>query len=70
MIDKEGNATIMDFGIARSISVKGIPGAGVMIGAPEIEDARKRLVGFPIRRSEAFGDCLKCFLPINNGIQL
>ncbi len=35
MIDKEGNAKIMDFGIARSISVKGITGPGVMIGTPE-----------------------------------
>ncbi len=35
MIDKEGNARIMDFGIARSLSVKGITGAGVMIGTPE-----------------------------------
>jgi serine/threonine protein kinase len=35
MIDREGNAKIMDFGIARSIAVKGITGAGVMIGTPE-----------------------------------
>ena len=35
MIDKEGNARIMDFGIARSITGKGITGAGVMIGTPE-----------------------------------
>jgi len=35
MIDKEGNAKIMDFGIARSLSGKGITGAGVMIGTPE-----------------------------------
>lgn len=35
MIDKGGNAKIMDFGIARSISTKGITGAGVMIGTPE-----------------------------------
>ena len=35
MIDKEGNAKIMDFGIARSILVKGITGAGVMVGTPE-----------------------------------
>jgi len=35
MIDKGGNAKIMDFGIARSISKKGITGAGVMIGTPE-----------------------------------
>ncbi len=35
MIDKEGNAQIMDFGIARSIKGTGITGAGVMIGTPE-----------------------------------
>ena len=35
MIDKEGNARIMDFGIARSLGEKGITGAGVMIGTPE-----------------------------------
>jgi serine/threonine protein kinase len=35
MIDKEGNARIMDFGIARSVKGKGITGAGMMIGTPE-----------------------------------
>jgi len=35
MIDKEGNARIMDFGIARSLEAKGITGAGTMIGTPE-----------------------------------
>ena len=35
MVDKEGNARIMDFGIARSVKGKGITGAGVMIGTPE-----------------------------------
>jgi serine/threonine protein kinase len=35
MIDKEGNARVMDFGIARSMKAKGITGAGVMIGTPE-----------------------------------
>jgi tetratricopeptide (TPR) repeat protein/predicted Ser/Thr protein kinase len=35
MIDKEGNVRIMDFGIASSLSTKGITGAGVMIGTPE-----------------------------------
>ncbi|MGB6866585.1 MAG: serine/threonine-protein kinase, partial [Candidatus Aminicenantaceae bacterium] len=35
MIDREGNVRIMDFGIARSLSTKGITGAGVMIGTPE-----------------------------------
>jgi TolB-like protein/tetratricopeptide (TPR) repeat protein/tRNA A-37 threonylcarbamoyl transferase component Bud32 len=35
MIDKDGNARIMDFGIARSLSGKGITGAGVVIGTPQ-----------------------------------
>ena len=35
MIDREGGARIMDFGIARSVKTKGITGAGVMIGTPE-----------------------------------
>ena len=35
MIDREGTVRIMDFGIARSIHVKGITGGGVMIGTPE-----------------------------------
>ncbi|MFB0565873.1 MAG: protein kinase [Candidatus Aminicenantaceae bacterium] len=35
MVDREGNARIMDFGIARSLKTKGITGAGVMVGTPE-----------------------------------
>ncbi len=35
MIDKEGNARIMDFGIARSLKAKGITGTGVMVGTPK-----------------------------------
>ena len=35
MIDKHGNAKIMDFGIARSVREKGITGPSVMIGTPE-----------------------------------
>jgi len=35
MIDKDGNARIMDFGIARSLQKKGITGSGIMIGTPE-----------------------------------
>jgi serine/threonine protein kinase/tetratricopeptide (TPR) repeat protein len=35
MIDKEGDAKIMDFGIARTVKGKGITGSGVMIGTPE-----------------------------------
>jgi serine/threonine protein kinase/Flp pilus assembly protein TadD len=35
MIDKEGNARIMDFGIARSIGARGMTGEGIVIGTPE-----------------------------------
>lgn len=35
MIDKQGRARIMDFGIARSIETKGITGTGFMVGTPE-----------------------------------
>jgi serine/threonine protein kinase/tetratricopeptide (TPR) repeat protein len=35
MIDKDGNARIMDFGIARTVKGKGLTGSGVMVGTPE-----------------------------------
>jgi len=35
MIDREGTARIMDFGIARSLKAKSLTGPGVMIGTPE-----------------------------------
>ncbi len=35
MIDDNGNARIMDFGIARTVKGKGMTGSGVMIGTPE-----------------------------------
>ena len=35
MIDKQGNARIMDFGIARSLESEGTTRPGVMIGTPE-----------------------------------
>ncbi len=35
MIDREGNARIMDFGIARSLKMKGITEAGTVFGTPE-----------------------------------
>ena len=34
-IDQEGNARIMDFGIARTLQAKRVTGTGVMIGTPE-----------------------------------
>lgn len=35
MIDRDGNAKILDFGIARSIDAKGITRTGMMIGTPD-----------------------------------
>ena len=35
MIDKEGNAKIMDFGIARSLQTQGLTGENAIIGTPE-----------------------------------
>jgi tetratricopeptide (TPR) repeat protein len=35
MVDRDGQVRIMDFGIARSLGMKGVTGAGVMIGTPE-----------------------------------
>jgi serine/threonine-protein kinase len=35
MIDRDGNARIMDFGIARSLIGKGLTGTGAVIGTPE-----------------------------------
>jgi len=40
MIDRDGNARIMDFGIARSVRAKGLTGANVMIGTPGVYVAR------------------------------
>ena len=35
MVDKEGNAKIMDFGIARSLRAAGMTAEGMIIGTPE-----------------------------------
>ncbi len=35
MVDREGNARIMDFGIARSLQGKGVTEAGVILGTPD-----------------------------------
>jgi serine/threonine protein kinase/Tfp pilus assembly protein PilF len=54
MIDKEGNSRIMDFGIARSLSAKGITGAGVMIGTPEYMSPEQAEVKEVDQRSDIY----------------
>jgi serine/threonine protein kinase/Flp pilus assembly protein TadD len=54
MIDKEGNARIMDFGIARSIESKGITGAGMMIGTPEYMSPEQAEVKDVDQRSDIY----------------
>ena len=54
MIDKEGNARIMDFGIARSVSEKGITAAGVMIGTPEYMSPEQAEAKEVDRRSDIY----------------
>jgi serine/threonine protein kinase/Flp pilus assembly protein TadD len=54
MVDEEGNARIMDFGIARSIIGKGITGAGVMIGTPEYMSPEQAEVKEVDQRSDIY----------------
>jgi len=54
MIDKEGNVRIMDFGIARSLTAKGITGAGVMIGTPEYMSPEQAEVKAVDQRSDIY----------------
>jgi len=54
MIDKEGNARIMDFGIARSIVGKGITGDGVMLGTPEYMSPEQAEVKEVDQRSDIY----------------
>ena len=54
MIDKEGNARIMDFGIARSLKAKGITGAGIMVGTPEYMSPEQAEVKEVDRRSDIY----------------
>jgi serine/threonine protein kinase len=54
MIDKSGNARIMDFGIARTIKAKGITGEGVMIGTPEYMSPEQAEAKEVDRRSDIY----------------
>jgi len=54
MIDKEGDARIMDFGIAQSIETKGITERGVMIGTPEYMSPEQAEVREVDQRSDIY----------------
>jgi tetratricopeptide (TPR) repeat protein len=54
MVDEEGNARILDFGIARSLKTKGITGAGVMIGTPEYMSPEQAEVKDVDQRSDIY----------------
>lgn len=49
IVDKEGSARIIDFGIARVASSKGITGAGALIGTPEYMSP-EQVEGKPVDR--------------------
>lgn len=54
MVDEEGNARILDFGIARSVKGKGITGAGVMVGTPEYMSPEQAEVKEVDQRSDIY----------------
>jgi len=55
MIDRQGNAKIMDFGIARSIARKDITREGMMIGTPEYMSPEQVDGKEADRRSDLYG---------------
>jgi len=54
MVDEEGSARIMDFGIARTVKGKGITGAGVMVGTPEYMSPEQAEVKEVDQRSDIY----------------
>jgi serine/threonine protein kinase/Tfp pilus assembly protein PilF len=54
MVDEEGNARIMDFGIARSLKAKGLTGSGMMIGTPEYMSPEQAEVKEVDQRSDIY----------------
>ncbi len=54
MIDDNGNARIMDFGIARAVKSKGITGSGIMIGTPEYMSPEQAEAKEVDRRSDIY----------------
>ncbi|MGA2532641.1 MAG: protein kinase [Candidatus Aminicenantales bacterium] len=54
MIDRDGNAKIMDFGIARSLHGKGMTATGVIIGTPEYMSPEQAEAGDVDKRSDIY----------------
>jgi len=54
MIDREGNAKIMDFGIARSLKTKAITGTGLIIGTPDYMSPEQAEAKDVDRRSDIY----------------
>jgi serine/threonine protein kinase/Flp pilus assembly protein TadD len=54
MIDREGSAKIMDFGIARSLKTKGVTEAGIIIGTPEYMAPEQVDAGDVDRRADIY----------------
>jgi serine/threonine protein kinase/lipoprotein NlpI len=54
MIDKEGVSHIMDFGIARSIKMKGITRVGLVVGTPEYMSPEQVEAEEPDQRSDIY----------------
>jgi serine/threonine protein kinase/tetratricopeptide (TPR) repeat protein len=54
MIDKEGNAKILDFGIARAVGTRGVTAEGSVIGTPEYMSPEQVEGGESDRRSDIY----------------
>ena len=54
MVDRDGNARIMDFGIARTLDTEGVTGEGVAIGTPEYMSPEQAEAGDVDPRSDIY----------------
>jgi serine/threonine protein kinase len=54
MIDRDGNAKVMDFGIARSLHAAGLTASGVMVGTPEYMSPEQAEASVVDQRSDIY----------------